>query len=243
MLRYVGDVHAARKRDLEARFQARFYRQNQLATRDFILGTLGVAISLTALFMAFILTRSFATDLSAVLAGALLAAWVVSLWLFSRGYRTLFDVVTPEDLATFETAICAGCGATTGFAPGQATRKCKHCSGAVLVPSEIGRSLLAQVVDASRDAAHTRDASLRQATAAGDAWVLPSVAGVCALVAGGVSYFAVRGQPEGATIAVGWVGAAFALTFAAALPAMVRATRRAAHARAELDQRVQSTPD
>ncbi|MBL9024631.1 MAG: hypothetical protein JNL21_20715 [Myxococcales bacterium] len=239
MLRYVGDSRAALKKDLEARFVAGFYRQNELAATSFILGSVGVAISLTGLLLASVVTKAFATKLSWILFVVLAGAWLSSLAAFVRGWTLVFAPMTPERLRLMETAICSGCGATCGFAAGQASRKCRHCGGTSLVPSHLADRLLASVRAAADQSAAGERAALGRASEAGDRWIVPSVVTVVAVVVCSVVAIAVWGQPAGFALPTSALGALFALSFAAALPRLVGSVRDAGRARRALDSLIE----
>ena len=239
MLRYVGDTRAALKKDLEARFVAGFYRQNELAATSFVLGSVGVALALTGLLLAFLVTKAFATKLSWVVFVVLAGAWLSSLVAFLRGWSLIFAPMTPERLLVMETAICAGCGATCGFTAGQAARKCRHCGGSALVPSHLADRLLAQVRAVADRSAAGESVALDRATEAGNRWVVPSVVGVVVVVVASVVSIAIWGQPAGLALPTWALGALFAISFAACLPRLVGAVRDAGRARRALDELIE----
>jgi hypothetical protein len=240
MSAYVRDATKALADDLEARFHAAFFRQNERATADIVVGVVTLAVSLTGLFMAYVVTRAFGVGLSLVFAAILVVGWAVAIFAFARGWRTMFAVVSPAALAAYEATICSGCGATTAFAPAEVGRRCQHCSSTLLVPSAVAERLLGVARERSIEAGAARSGAWTDATRAGGRWVAPSVVAVVTVVVVAVFGVAFAGQPGGPRVDVAWVALAFASIFAAAIPVFVRATRGAANARRELDALIAS---
>lgn len=236
MRAYVGDVRAAIRADLEARFVASFYAQNMLATRDVVAGVCGVAMALMGLFMAYVLSSVFGSGIWWGYAAALVGFWLLSVLAFARGWRTMFALPAPAALAALESAVCSACGGATAFPAGDAAQQCRHCSSTLLVPSHLARSLLYRVKGAAETSTGAREDALSTAVGTGAGYVKPAVGMIVVVVVMAVIGVAVFGQPSGATVGAGWIGAAFLAVFVAALPTFVSATRRAAEARSELDR-------
>jgi DNA-directed RNA polymerase subunit RPC12/RpoP len=235
---YVGDVAAAARKELEARFTGAFYLQNEKAARSIIFGTVGIAIALTGAIVAWSITRFFQMDLAAPYFAALMLAWGASLWAFSRGWGIMYAIPTPKELASARAVRCSACGAASAVTAGAPTSQCRHCQSTLLVPSELAQSLLSESRERATASKASERGALGSATRAGDQYVTPALALVFTTVPIGVVAVIWIGNPEGPRVPLSALWLSFAVLFAIAIAFMWRATARTMDTKRELDARL-----
>lgn len=170
MLAYVGGYARAAREELRARWVALFYENNRKATVPFVVGSVGVAIAVVLWIGLVVMGRA-----SVVLLGGSVVATLFVLRSMGLGFRQVFAMGSPEDLARFAVVRCAACGACSAFPAGQPASACSYCAGTRLVPSRVADAAVERARSEAH-AAHREEASAwHRAVAAGDRLVMPMV--------------------------------------------------------------------
>lgn len=238
MRRYVGDVAAAAKGELEARFKAAFYVQNERAAGSIVFGAVGLAIALTGAFVAWSIMRSVEIELPMPYFLILLVMWAGSLAAFARGWGIMYALPSPELLAAVRAVRCSTCGAAMTLSAGQTTGRCEHCGGAALVPSELAVGLLSESRGKAATSVNKEREAFEGAVAKGDRYVPVAVTLVVVTVIGGVLGVIFLGRLPGPGVEAYQLSLSFGLVFGAAFLSMWRSTKRGMRARAELDAKI-----
>jgi LSD1 subclass zinc finger protein len=238
MRTYLGDVAAAVRKELNARFTGAFYLLNEKASKSVIFGAVGLAISMTAALMAWILTGAFNQDLALPYFGVVVAAFTASLAAFARGWDIMFSVPSLEALAAVRVAHCSGCGALSQFPAGEPAVRCRSCNSSLLVPSELAESLLAESRDRARLSGDREAEAFSAATSSGDRLIPAALVLIFASVAAGMGVVLAFGNPRGPAVSRGSFLLVLGVIFTVGIAVMTRSTARASRARRALEDRI-----
>jgi hypothetical protein len=238
MLAYVGDVVDAAKREMNARFDAAFFVQNQRATGFIIGGTVGLAIFLTGAFVAWSITRQSSWGIPLVYLGILLGGWGLSLLAFAVGWHIMYDIPPLARMAAVGVVRCGGCGAVQAMEAGEVQVACRHCKSHLLVPCTLAGSLLEATKTSAEEVQRERERSLQHATSSGDRLVLPAQIFIIATTVAAVLGVLWIGRPQGVEVSSGVMWLAFLALFLVALAVLVWSTKRGMRRRDEIDKEI-----
>lgn len=170
MMRYVGGHAAAAKAEVRARWIAVFHENNRRATVPVLVGAVGIALAVVLW-----IGLGIAGEVSVPLVLASVAGTWLVLAILGLGFRMVFAMPRPEDLARFAPVRCAGCGGVSAFAAGAASAACAYCGGRRLVPMRVAQAALEEARHEAKAAAMQEASAFDRAARAGERWVVPLV--------------------------------------------------------------------
>lgn len=232
---YVGNVASLVRAELEARFEAAFFDQNERAARSIIGGAVVMAIFLTGALVAASITSQFQMGVPLVYFCVLVVGWVVSLATFARGWHVMYDFPGLDELRDVQLVRCGRCGACEAVAPGQANPACSHCRSHLLVPCSVAASFLETAHTRTRRSRARREQSRSAAVFAGDRLAVIATVGVVVVVFASIGVVLGLGRIEGPELSRSTLGLSFLLPFVVAFASMWRSTRRGMARKAEFD--------
>lgn len=235
----LGDLAVVARRELEARFEAAFYEQNEKAARPIVAGAVGLANALAGMFVAWAITRQFGMGIPVVYFAPLVAVWALSWLAFARGWHVLFAIPDVSEVARVALVRCGRCGAVQVASSAPCT--CGHCRSDLLVPCELAASLLASSRAASQRAVVDAAEGLARARHAGDRLVGVSVATVVVVTFGSIGLVLAVGRGPGPDLPSPTAWLVFLGVFVLALASMVASTLHGRRQRARLDAAIQAT--
>ncbi len=232
---YSYDARALIHAELEARFHAAFFVQNERAAGPLLVGVVGSALMLVVGGLAVGVASHDPAGLPVSVLTLAFIPWAAFIASACRGWWLMFAIPRPEALLAFAVARCAQCGAVRTFSAGSATGTCEHCQGTLLVPVQLAAQLLRETGVRAAAAASTKRDALRAAEAAGHRFVQPLVLLVVLGVPVLLGLFAALVLLGGPRLPAAAGLTAMALPVVIAVPFVIRAPLAGARRRGEVD--------
>lgn len=170
MLAYVGGHAAAAKAEVRARWIAVFHENNRRATAPVLVGAVGVSLAVVLW-----LGLGIAGEVSLPLVLASVAGTWLVMGLLGLGFRMVFAMPRPEELARLRTVRCASCGGVSAFAAGAPAQACAFCGGRRVVPMRVAEAALDEARREAKAAATQEASAFERAVRTGDRWIVPLV--------------------------------------------------------------------